>query len=805
MVFGPQRPTAYIWFMPSILPGFEYDIFISYRHNDNLDGWVTDFVQNLEKELKGTLKDSVTIYFDKNPHDGLLETHLVDKSLEGKLKCLIFIPIISQTYCDSKSFAWQHEFLAFNKLAKADEFGTDIKLKGGNVASRILPIKIHDIDVEDKALFEEELGGVLRAIEFIFKSPGVNRPLGVHEDRPNDNVNRTHYKDQINKVANAVKDVINGLRSPGAKATTARIENHQPFKQKVDRKAAVLIVLILVMLGMATYYLLQKRGDRQEDKISIAIIPFHNQTSNKELDGYSFGIASEIRTQLSLSKNFDFITADQATLRYLDTNKTPVEIANELGVDYLLFGSFYQLQDKLKITAELADGRTNKSLWSLPAYETSVANVQELFNVQASISQKVLDWFSILGKIEANSPTKNHLAYELYLKGREASRKNDPESALALFSKAVALDSNFLSVQVALFDAMVFKVWDGGYDIKVRKEFKPYLDRIERMSPDSWETNYSRGQYYYHGLKDYDQGLEFLKRTIEMNPGAIDAYDLLSVINRRKLQYEEALRYRLKAIELDPQSAASYFELSRLFLGGGKLKEAFRSILTASELGLQKSRVSYWVSLLAADSNAMNIVPPEIRAYNTGNYYSLLTESNRDWKGMIQVSDTATFYDINVFQSIINKAYAYRELFQTDSARYYAKRVIEKCRGSIDEVPITSFMKVILGKPDEAIRYYSEDIELWLPSHNGTNLVRICQYELDKVILLAYAGKYQDATNSLIDMNRNYPKWVYYRSLWRDFRLDKIKREYPPFQNALKNLVLPAKLEIHGILPAVSN
>ena len=163
--------------MPSILPGYEYDIFISYRHNDNLDGWVTDFVQSLEKELRSTLKDSVTIYFDKNPHDGLLETHNVDKSLEGKLKCLIFIPIISQTYCDTKSFAWQQEFVAFNKLAKEDQFGRDIKLINGNVASRILPIKIHNIDAEDKAVIETEIGGVLRAIEFIYKEAGVNRPL----------------------------------------------------------------------------------------------------------------------------------------------------------------------------------------------------------------------------------------------------------------------------------------------------------------------------------------------------------------------------------------------------------------------------------------------------------------------------------------------------------------------------------------------------------------------------------------------------------------------------------------------------
>ena len=114
--------------MPSLIPGFEYDIFISYRHNDNRSGWVTDFVNALQEELAATIKEPLSIYFDKNPHDGLLETDSVNKSLEGKLKCLIFIPIISQTYCDPTSFAWQHEFCAFNKLSQHDELGRDIKL-----------------------------------------------------------------------------------------------------------------------------------------------------------------------------------------------------------------------------------------------------------------------------------------------------------------------------------------------------------------------------------------------------------------------------------------------------------------------------------------------------------------------------------------------------------------------------------------------------------------------------------------------------------------------------------------------------
>lgn len=91
--------------MGSLVPGYEYDIFISYRQKDNKhDGWVTKFVENLKGEIEATFKEDISIYFDENPHDRIQETHDIDKSLEGKLKCLIFIPILSQTYCDPKSY-----------------------------------------------------------------------------------------------------------------------------------------------------------------------------------------------------------------------------------------------------------------------------------------------------------------------------------------------------------------------------------------------------------------------------------------------------------------------------------------------------------------------------------------------------------------------------------------------------------------------------------------------------------------------------------------------------------------------------
>ena len=199
--------------MSSIIEGYNYDIFISYRQKDNKgDKWVSEFVGALKTELESTFKEEISVYFDINPHDRLLETHDVDESLKEKLKCLVFIPIISRTYCDPKSFAWEHEFKAFVDLASKDQFGLKVKLPNGNVASRVLPVRIHDLDDSDIKLCESVLGGVLRSVDFIYKSAGVNRPLLSKEENPQDNLNHTNYRDQINKVALAVKDIIVSMK-----------------------------------------------------------------------------------------------------------------------------------------------------------------------------------------------------------------------------------------------------------------------------------------------------------------------------------------------------------------------------------------------------------------------------------------------------------------------------------------------------------------------------------------------------------------------------------------------------------------
>jgi hypothetical protein len=296
--------------MASLIPEYEYDIFISYRQKDNKgERWVSEFVSALETELESTFKEDITVYFDINPHDGLLETYDVDASLKKKLKCLVFIPIISRTYCDPKSFAWENEFKAFVEQASGDKFGLKLNLPNGNVVSRVLPVRIHDLDITDMKLCESVLGSMLRGVDFVYKSTGVNRPLRPVEEHPHDNLNKTYYRDQINKVANSIRDIIQVLVYSGELVKEEmpkkeKIRVHINTKKLISKKMASWILLVFIVLicvsGIYAYTRAYKKNINQK---TIAIIPFTNPLDDTDLHSAAVGTMDGIINRLQKIKS----------------------------------------------------------------------------------------------------------------------------------------------------------------------------------------------------------------------------------------------------------------------------------------------------------------------------------------------------------------------------------------------------------------------------------------------------------------------------------------------------------------------
>jgi len=261
----------------SIIPGFDYDIHISYRYNDNkYDGWVSEFVEKINQELSATLKDKLTIYFDKSPEESRGESPQEDGSVSQKINSLIFIPVISQTYCDVNSPVWKNEFRIFQNEIKKDSIGSNIKLANGNTASRVIPVKIHDIDTDDVKLLETELSGGLRSIDFIYREEGVNRPLRPVDDDKNANTLRPMYRNQINKLANAIKEIITGIKL-NQKGSTVETPSYQPTARQIvpnviSTSVSSAIKVAVIDRQRPNIYLAWTSNDLKESREEMAII-----------------------------------------------------------------------------------------------------------------------------------------------------------------------------------------------------------------------------------------------------------------------------------------------------------------------------------------------------------------------------------------------------------------------------------------------------------------------------------------------------------------------------------------------------
>jgi len=568
--------------MASIIPGYEYDIFISYRQKDNKgDRWVSEFVESLKTELESTFKEEISIYFDINPQDGLLGTHNVNASLKEKLKCLVFIPVISQTYCDQKSFAWQNELCAFNRMAKEDQLGRDIRLTGGNVASRILPVRINELDPEDTDLIEKELGGVLRAVEFIYKEPGVNRPLKRDDDEKT-NLNKTRYRNQINKVANAVKEIIKGIRNLSAE-TSAEKKNITQVEIKRRgiswKKFAVptAVLLILLIFGLLIIPpLVKKISDRQVSvNKSIAVLPFSNLSNDPEQEYFTDGMVDEIIDRLFKIGDLKVISRT-TSMSYKNTTLSLKEIARELNVSAILEGSVRKIGNNVRITVQLIDAGSDAHLWS----EIYDKDISDIFSIQSEVAQAVARELKAVIKPEEKDliekiPSENLEAYDYYLLALHLRSQRTPEAlwkAKNLFEKAIEADPGFARAYTGLatcYGTLAFYANlrpSEAYPAAV-KLAKRALE-LDSMLSDAYTCIGVADLLYYF---DFESAGRNYKRALELAPNNPEVYKYFSEMSFFRGKFTEAVKWDQRAMELDPAySVRDGLYAVHLYKAGGK-------------------------------------------------------------------------------------------------------------------------------------------------------------------------------------------------------------------------------------------
>jgi len=550
--------------MSSIIEGYNYDIFISYRQKDNKhDSWVTEFVGNLKGELESTFKEEISVYFDINPHDGLLETHDVDASLKEKLKCLIFIPIISRTYCDPKSFAWEHEFKVFIEQASQDQFGLKIKLQNGNVANRVLPVRIHDLEIEDMRLCESVLEGELRGVDFIYKEPGVDRPLTPDDDEGG-NLTNTKYRNQLNKVALAIREIIQAIKKYDQHEVEVSKDmvRTKPKRQKKLTYIVIAFFFVLALLPLGYFFFPNIFKSFQKVEKSIAVLPFKNNSPNDSTSYFIDGVMEEMLTNLQSVKSLRVISRTSVE-KYRNQAKSIPEIAKELGVNYIVEGSGQNSGNRFRLRVQLIRADKEGHLWA-KSYEQENPEAKDYFSIQSQVAQ------AIAAQLEAAiTPQEKQLiektytfsleAYDAYLKGefyRKKETKNDLDTALRYYKIALEKDPDYALVYCGIA-YIYFAYVEMGYLSPSEGFPKEYAAIMTAQKLDSTlaEVHLGIAMYKVYSEWDWKGGESEYKKAIRINPNNAEArasYSVLLSRLGRSVEAMEQIEFALKLAPYDP-------------------------------------------------------------------------------------------------------------------------------------------------------------------------------------------------------------------------------------------------------------
>jgi tetratricopeptide (TPR) repeat protein len=564
--------------MASLIEGFSYDIFISYRQKDNKgDRWVSEFVEALKTELESTFKEEVSVYFDINPHDGLLETHDVGASLKEKLKCLIFIPIISRTYCDPKSFAWEYEFRAFVEQASQDQFGLKVKLPNGNVANRILPVRIHDLDNDDIKLCESILGGFLRGVEFIYKEPGANKPL-TPEDDEKKNINNTKYRIQINKVALAMKEIILGLKTPPILEAKEKAQHKEPLDQvnteeqeikkekpptrdKSKMLSGIAIMAILIIAAILAYPKIF-RHDKFEDikdpdgRISVAVMPFKNLTGdslyNKWQDGFQTLLISNLSNTKELSvRSFETmldIIGSTGHMNYASITPTVAnEIALKLESGTVISGSLSKAGGNFRISVQLMKAESSEIY---KAFALDFKEEDRFMIMTDSLSGLLKNFLRIeimklegLAEFDQFTNTTSPEAYLSFVQAMKMMFNNNNSAAGEYFLKAVKIDSNFTNCYYFL--ALGYQM--SGDHQKAEATFNMEgRDKLSFRDQQFWDH-----LKYGYMEKNPQKGIQILLQLAEKEPQNRFILNNIGDLNRLMHNYDKEIEAYEKYIEID--------------------------------------------------------------------------------------------------------------------------------------------------------------------------------------------------------------------------------------------------------------
>jgi TolB-like protein/DNA-binding winged helix-turn-helix (wHTH) protein len=287
---------------------------------------------------------------------------------------------------------------------------------------------------------------------------------------------------------------------------------------------------------------------------SIAVLPLANLSGDPAQEYFADGMTDELTTDLAKISALRVISRTSA-MRYRDAHGPIQQIAQELKVDALIEGSIARSGNRVRITAQLIDARSDRHLWA-ESYERDLSDV---LNVQSAVALEIAHQVrATLTPAEREAlATHNTIvpeAYDTYLRGRKELGKQRQEAlrkGLECFQQAIALDRLYAPAYAGLADS---------YSLLANYSALPPLDAFPKAKSAA-----IKALELDHNLAEGHIALAYVKHHFDWDwPGAEEEYKA--------------------AFQLDPNNAITHLRYAEFLSNSARHDEAIREIRLAHEL-----------------------------------------------------------------------------------------------------------------------------------------------------------------------------------------------------------------------------
>ncbi|MEO6547654.1 MAG: adenylate/guanylate cyclase domain-containing protein [Ferruginibacter sp.] len=323
------------------------------------------------------------------------------------------------------------------------------------------------------------------------------------------------------------------------------------------------------------------KGKTKQPGNRLAVLPFVNMSADQDNEYFSDGITEELLNALTKVDGLQ-VTSRTSAFAFKGKNDDIRDIAIQLNVDKVLEGSVRKSGNRVRITAQLINAMDGYHIWS----ESYDRDLTDIFQVQDEISGIIANKLreNLTTKQKAaqliNAPTKNINAYTVYLKGLHFWNKLTPadtRKAIECFEEVITIEPEYALAYAMIAGAYCY-LGASGQELP-RKAFEivyRYAQKALQLNNNIAEGHTAMAGAFLFYERNWKKAYEELQIALELNPGFVDVYELLSFYYVITGDIEQAVRIMEEAERLDPLSPIVLQSLGNSYIFAGRHDDAIR-------------------------------------------------------------------------------------------------------------------------------------------------------------------------------------------------------------------------------------